>query len=85
MLMSLKLRDWLIPLGVNWENAFHIFRTTRPRIINLLPIVDRMERRLTASSSFLMQGADCNCSIMHFYMLMCFLLFAYSPRDHEAT
>ena len=31
--------------------------TTKPRIIDLLPLVDRMERRLTASSAMLNQGS----------------------------
>ena len=30
--------------------------TTKPRIIDLMPLVDNMERRLSASSSFLAQG-----------------------------
>ena len=35
--------------------------TTRPKIVDLLPLVDCMERRLTASSSFLTQGANYSC------------------------
>ena len=31
--------------------------TTKPRIIDLMPLVDRMERRLTASSAMLNQGS----------------------------
>ena len=31
--------------------------TTRPKIVDLLPLVDCMERRLTASSWFLPQGS----------------------------
>ena len=35
--------------------------TTRPKIVDLLPLVDCMERRLTASSCFLSQGGCFNC------------------------
>jgi hypothetical protein len=31
--------------------------TTRPRIVDLMPLVDRVERRLTVSSSMLNQGS----------------------------
>jgi hypothetical protein len=30
--------------------------TTKPKMVDFLPLVDRMERRLTASSSFLAYG-----------------------------
>ena len=35
--------------------------TTRPKIVDLLPLVDCMERRLTASSCFLTQGESSSC------------------------
>ena len=35
--------------------------TTRPKIVDLLPLVDCMERRLTASSCFLSQGGSFSC------------------------
>lgn len=34
--------------------------TTKPRIIDLMPLVDNMERRLSASSSFLAHGESCS-------------------------
>ena len=38
--------------------------TTRPKIIDLMHVVDCMERRLTDGSWFLPQGGDCNCLIL---------------------
>jgi len=35
--------------------------TTRPKIVDLLPLVDCMERRLTARSCFLTQGVNFSC------------------------
>ena len=33
---------------------------TRPKMVDFFPLVDCMERRLTASSCFLTQGESCN-------------------------
>src|SRR3954469_1442960 len=44
----------------DWCFAFHLScfagGTTRPKMVDFLPLVDCMERRLTASSCFLTQG-----------------------------
>src|SRR3954469_17837666 len=44
----------------DWCFAFHLScfagGTTRPKMVDFLPLVDCMERRLTASSCFLNQG-----------------------------
>jgi hypothetical protein len=48
--------------------------TTKPRIVDLMPLVDRLERRLTASSSFLAYGgrlqliASCLSSMPIFFL-----------------
>jgi hypothetical protein len=48
--------------------------TTRPKIVDLMPLVDRLERRLTASSSFLAYGgrlqltASCLSSMPIFFL-----------------
>ena len=56
--------------------------TTKPRIIDLMPLVDNMEIRLSASSSFLAQGAFAIfelSSVIGTYLLS--LQFRCSSRD----
>jgi hypothetical protein len=57
--------------------------TTKPRIVDLMPLVDRLERRLTASSSFLAYGGSCNL-LPHAY-LQCpfFPVFPGHPFGHS--
>ena len=49
--------------------------TTRPKMVDFMPLVDCMERRMTASSSFLNQGKG--CSFLTLPCLLCpFFSFA---------
>ena len=60
--------------------------TTRPRTVDLMPLVDCMERRMTASSSFLAQEKAARlefCFIIFAHLL--FMQCAYQPRNFEAT
>jgi hypothetical protein len=61
--------------------------TTKPKMVEFMPLVDRLERHLTTSSSFLAYGArlQANCFLLVINAYLLSLFTGYSRRDFEAS